>query len=134
MEVKPLTFAAVLVALGTARAADPGAAGIKASAAGINVSAAGINASAAGIDSSPAASKPAREPAQIFATTCGWCHHKGGREAGKGPQLMGTKLSDGEIVQRIRKGKPGFMPGYEGAFSEDELNGLVLYIRALRPR
>ena len=107
--MKPLTFAAVLAVLGTARAA-------------------------AGMDPNPATSKPAREPAQIFATTCGWCHHKGGREAGKGPQLMGTKLSDGEIVQRIRKGKPGFMPGYEGAFSEDELNGLVRYIRALRPR
>jgi mono/diheme cytochrome c family protein len=108
--MKPLTFATVLAVLGaapgTARAADPG----------------------------PGGAKPARDPAQIFATTCGWCHHKGGREAGKGPQLMGTKASDAEIVQRIRKGKQGFMPGYEGAFSEEELKGLVLYIRALRPR
>jgi hypothetical protein len=47
---------------------------------------------------------------------------------------MGTRLSDGDIVQRIRKGKQGFMPGYEGAFSEAELEGLVLYIRALQPR
>jgi hypothetical protein len=39
-----------------------------------------------------------RDPALIFATTCGWCHHKGGREAGKGPQLMGTTLSDAQIV------------------------------------
>ena len=109
--MKPLTLAAVLAVLGTApgttRAADPG---------------------------QVAGTKPPRDPAQIFATTCGWCHHKGGREAGKGPQLMGTRLSDGEIVQRIRKGKPGFMPGYEGAFSEEELAALVRYIRALRPR
>jgi mono/diheme cytochrome c family protein len=110
--MKPLTLAAVLAVLGaapgTTRAAEPGHPG--------------------------PATKPARDPAQIFATTCGFCHHKGGREAGKGPQLMGTPLSDGEIVQRIRKGKPGFMPGYEGAFSEEELAGLVRYIRALRPR
>jgi mono/diheme cytochrome c family protein len=109
--MKPLAFAAVLAVLGTApgtaRAADPG---------------------------QPGGAKPPRDPAQIFATTCGWCHHKGGREAGKGPQLMGTRLSDGDIVQRIRKGKQGFMPGYEGAFSEAELEGLVLYIRALQPR
>jgi mono/diheme cytochrome c family protein len=114
--MKPLTLAAMLALLGAApgtlRAPDH----------------------SAGTSPSPGAARAARDPAQIFATTCGWCHHKGGREAGKGPQLMGTKLTDGEIVQRIRKGKQGFMPGYEGAFSEDELKGLVLYIRALRPR
>jgi mono/diheme cytochrome c family protein len=109
--VKALTLAAVLAVLGAApgatRAAEPGQAG---------------------------GAKPPRDAAQIFATTCGLCHHKGGREAGKGPQLMGTGLSDGEIVQRIRKGKQGFMPAYEGAFSEQELAGLVRYIRTLRPR
>ena len=47
---------------------------------------------------------------------------------------MGTTLSDAEIVQRIEKGKQGYMPGYEGAFSEEELQGLVAYIRTLRPR
>jgi mono/diheme cytochrome c family protein len=80
------------------------------------------------------AGKIGRDPEQIFATTCGWCHHKGGREAGKGPQLMGSTLSDAEIVSRIRKGKQGFMPAFEGTFSDDELRALVSYIRALRPR
>jgi hypothetical protein len=47
---------------------------------------------------------------------------------------MGTVLSDQEIVQRIKAGKPGFMPGYEGTFSEAELQGLIAYIRALRPQ
>jgi mono/diheme cytochrome c family protein len=107
--MKALLFAAMLAALGsgTAHAGDAG---------------------------QSIAAKPSRDPTQIFATTCGWCHHKGGREAGKGPQLMGTTLSDGEIVQRIRKGKQGFMPSYEGAFSEEELDGLVRYIRSLKPR
>lgn len=82
-------------------------------------------------DTSP---RPAREADKIFATTCGWCHNKGGREAGKGPQLMDTALSDAEIEQRIRRGKQGFMPSFEGAFSDAELKGLVAYIRALKPQ
>jgi mono/diheme cytochrome c family protein len=75
----------------------------------------------------------ARSPDEIFATTCGWCHHKGGREAGKGPRLMGTTLTDAEIIGRIRKGKQGFMPGFEGTFSDEEIKGLVAYIRGLKP-
>jgi mono/diheme cytochrome c family protein len=76
----------------------------------------------------------ARDPAQIFATTCGWCHHKGGREAGKGPQLMGTALTDAQIAFRIKRGRQGFMPGFEGTFNEEEIQGLVRYIRNLKPQ
>jgi mono/diheme cytochrome c family protein len=74
-----------------------------------------------------------RDPAQVFATTCGWCHHKGGREAGKGPQLMGTTLTDAQIEYRIKHGRQGFMPGFEGTFSQEEIKGLVSYIRSLKP-
>jgi mono/diheme cytochrome c family protein len=76
---------------------------------------------------------PAREPEQIFASTCGWCHSKGGREAGKGPRLMGTSLTDAEIAYRIRKGKQGYMPAFDGAFSDAEVKALVAYIRNLKP-
>jgi hypothetical protein len=44
---------------------------------------------------------------KLFAGSCGWCHSKGGREAGKGPMLMGTELTDAQIVSRIRSGKAG---------------------------
>ena len=57
-------------------------------------------------------SKPAFDVEKLFAGTCGWCHSGGGRVAGKGPKLMGTTLTDAEIVQRIMLGKPGAMPGY----------------------
>lgn len=80
------------------------------------------------------ANAPARDAGKIFATTCGWCHNKGGREAGKGPQLMDTTLSDAEIEQRIRRGKQGYMPSFDGAFTEEEIRGLVAYIRALKPQ
>jgi mono/diheme cytochrome c family protein len=80
---------------------------------------------------SPAAG--ARDAGTIFATTCGWCHSKGGREAGKGPRLMDTTSNDAEILYRIRHGKQGYMPSFQGSFSEEELNALVRYIRALKP-
>lgn len=79
------------------------------------------------------AAKAPRDASKIFATTCGWCHNKGGREAGKGPQLMDTALSDAEIIHRIKRGKQGYMPSFDGTFSEEELQGLVRYIRALKP-
>jgi mono/diheme cytochrome c family protein len=70
---------------------------------------------------------------QLFATSCGWCHFKGGRADGKGPKLMGTPLTDAEIIARIRSGKPGQMPAYGSAFSDDQLRAIVAYIRDLKP-
>jgi mono/diheme cytochrome c family protein len=70
---------------------------------------------------------------KLFANTCGWCHSAGGRVAGKGPQLMGTTLTDAEIVQRIMLGKPGAMPAFAGAFSGDQIKAIIKYIRELKP-
>ncbi len=76
---------------------------------------------------------PAFDVRQLFATTCGWCHSAGGREAGKGPQLMNTTLTDGEIAYRIRTGKVGQMPSYKSAFNDDQIKAIIQYIRALEP-
>lgn len=70
---------------------------------------------------------------KLFATSCGWCHSGGGREAGKGPRLMGSELSDAELVSRIRNGKVGQMPAFSGAFSGPQLDAIVAYIRNLKP-
>jgi mono/diheme cytochrome c family protein len=69
----------------------------------------------------------------LFAGTCGWCHSNGGRVAGKGPQLMDTRLTDAEIIHRIRNGKPGAMPAFGTAFSDEQLQAIVRYIRGLKP-
>ena len=69
----------------------------------------------------------------LFANTCGWCHSGAGRIAGKGPQLMGTTLTDTEIVYRIKNGKTGAMPGFGATFTEDQLKAIVKYIRDLKP-
>ena len=79
-----------------------------------------------------AAAAEAFDVKKLFATTCGWCHSSGGRAAGRGPKLMETKLTDAEILMRIRNGKTGAMPSFGTAFDEDQLQAIVHYIRSLK--
>jgi mono/diheme cytochrome c family protein len=67
----------------------------------------------------------------LFATSCGWCHSEGGREAGKGPKLAGTQRSDEFIVNRIKNGKPGQMPGFAASLDDKQISTLLHYIRSL---
>jgi mono/diheme cytochrome c family protein len=71
--------------------------------------------------------------AQLFATTCGWCHSDAGRAAGKGPQLMNTTRSDDFIRNRIKNGKEGRMPAFGAMFSDEDIDRIIAYIRALKP-
>ena len=68
---------------------------------------------------------------KLFATTCGWCHSQVGREAGKGPKLAGTQRSDEFIVDRIKHGKPGQMPGFAATLNDEQIAALLHYIRSL---
>jgi mono/diheme cytochrome c family protein len=68
----------------------------------------------------------------LFATTCGWCHANGGRNAGKGPKLAGTKRSDSFITNRIKHGKEGAMPAFEGTLDDTQIKGIIHYIRSLK--
>jgi mono/diheme cytochrome c family protein len=70
---------------------------------------------------------------KLFAGSCGWCHSKGGREAGKGPRLMNSELSDEALASRIRNGKTGQMPAFGSAYSDAQVRAIVAYIRGLRP-
>jgi mono/diheme cytochrome c family protein len=71
---------------------------------------------------------------QLFATICGFCHANGGREAGKGPQLMNTVRSDDFIRNRIKTGKEGAMPAFGKTFSDTDIDQIIAYIRALKPQ
>ncbi len=84
-------------------------------------------------DVAPRGPRPGFDVEKLFANTCGWCHSDAGRAAGRGPKLMGTTLTDGEIVHRIGVGKPGAMPAFGSAFSSEELRAIVSYIRGLKP-
>jgi mono/diheme cytochrome c family protein len=69
----------------------------------------------------------------LFASTCGFCHAEGGRVAGKGPQLMGTKRSDAFIINRIKQGKEARMPAFGQALTDAQIKSIVHYIRHLKP-
>ncbi|HET6522383.1 MAG TPA: cytochrome c [Geminicoccaceae bacterium] len=71
------------------------------------------------------------EGERLFATSCGWCHQKGGRAAGKGPKLAGTERDDAYLIGRIKNGKAGKMPGFARTFSDEQIAAIVDYIRNL---
>ncbi len=83
-------------------------------------------------EGAPADTAAALDVEKLFASTCGWCHSNAGRTAGKGPQLMGTALTDAEIIHRIKVGKPGAMPAFGSAFTDNQIQAIVKYIRGLR--
>jgi mono/diheme cytochrome c family protein len=71
---------------------------------------------------------------QLFAGTCGFCHSDGGRAVGRGPQLMNSPRDDDFIRNRIKHGKEGAMPAFDGALTDAQIDQVVKYIRALKPR
>ena len=72
------------------------------------------------------------DSAQLFSSSCGFCHQAGGRVQGRGPKLMGSAKSDDEIVTQIKNGKPPRMPAFGRSFSDEQIKAIVAYIRALK--
>jgi len=83
---------------------------------------------------SPAPDNEAFDVEQVFAGTCGFCHSDGGRAAGKGPQLMNSPRDDDFLRNRIKHGKQGAMPAFDGAFTDAQIDQMIKFIRALKPR
>jgi mono/diheme cytochrome c family protein len=83
---------------------------------------------------SPAPDNGTFDVEQLFAGTCGFCHSSGGRAAGKGPQLMNSQHDDDFLRNRIKHGKQGAMPAFDGALTDAQIDQIVKYIRALKPR
>jgi mono/diheme cytochrome c family protein len=77
--------------------------------------------------------EPPMDVRQLFASTCGFCHADGGKEAGRGPQLMHTQRDDDFIRNRIAAGKPGAMPAFGEIFDGPQIEAIVKYIRELEP-
>lgn len=71
------------------------------------------------------------DPKKVFAKNCTWCHNAYGMEAGKGPKLAGTSLSEKGVYDRIFHGKSGAMPAYKKLLSEHEIRALTSYIKSL---
>jgi len=82
----------------------------------------------------PAPDNGSLDVEQLFAGTCGFCHSDGGRAAGRGPQLMNSQRDDDFLHNRIKSGKQGAMPAFGESFNDAQIDQIVKYIRALKPR
>lgn len=71
--------------------------------------------------------------AELFATTCGFCHNDGGRAPGRGPQLMNNPHNDDFLRARIKIGKEGAMPAFGTVYSDADVDAIIAYIRSLKP-
>jgi mono/diheme cytochrome c family protein len=73
------------------------------------------------------------EAKAIFAGQCGWCHGNYGMTADKGPKLAGTQMTEQEVEQRIRNGKPGYMPSFKKFLNDQQIALMAKYIKSLKP-
>lgn len=79
------------------------------------------------------------DPAALYKSKCQVCHGADGKGSPAG-QKLGVKdfhspeiakMSDAELLEATKKGK-GKMPAYEGKLTDDQLKGLIKYIRSLK--
>jgi mono/diheme cytochrome c family protein len=73
------------------------------------------------------------EAKAVFAAQCGSCHGDYGMKAGKAPRLAGTQMTEHEVEQRIRNGKPGFMPPFRSSLNDQQIALMAKYIKSLKP-
>jgi mono/diheme cytochrome c family protein len=73
------------------------------------------------------------EAKAIFAAQCSWCHGSYGMAPDKGPRLAGTQMTEREVQERIRDGKPGFMPSFHRFLDDEQIALMAKYIKSLVP-
>jgi mono/diheme cytochrome c family protein len=69
----------------------------------------------------------------IFAAQCGWCHGDYGMKPDKGPRLAGTQMTEKQVEERIRNGKPGYMPSFRKFLNDSQIALMARYIKSLGP-
>ena len=67
---------------------------------------------------------------KLFATKCSWCHQGYGMKQADGPKLAGTSKTIEQLTKQINEGKSP-MPGFKNQLSENEVQALAEYIKAL---
>ncbi len=73
------------------------------------------------------------EAKAIFASQCSWCHGDYGMKADKGPRLAGTLMTERQVEERIRGGKPGYMPSFRQHLNDAQITLMAKYIKSLEP-
>jgi mono/diheme cytochrome c family protein len=74
-----------------------------------------------------------REVKGLFANHCSWCHGSYGMTADKAPRLAGTEMTEAQIGDRIRKGRPGYMPPFGKVLNDQQIVAFARYIKSLKP-
>jgi mono/diheme cytochrome c family protein len=69
----------------------------------------------------------------IFAAQCSWCHGDYGMKADKAPRLAGTAMTEHQVEDRIRNGKPGAMPSFRRFLDDGQIALMARYIKSLDP-
>ncbi len=78
--------------------------------------------------------------AALYKSKCQACHGPDGKGATPAGQKMGVKdfhspeiakQSDADLIKATKEGK-GKMPKYEGKLTDDQIKGLIKYIRSLK--
>jgi mono/diheme cytochrome c family protein len=81
----------------------------------------------------------AQDAEALYKSKCQVCHGADGKGTAAG-QKMGVKdfhspeiakMSDADLVASTKKGK-GKMPAYDGKLTDDQIKGLIKYIRTLK--
>jgi cytochrome c6 len=84
--------------------------------------------------------RAADDPAALFKTKCAACHGPDGSGGTPTGKAMGTpdlrsddvqKQTDAQLIESTTNGKGKKMPAYKGKLTDDQMKGLVGYIREL---
>ena len=55
-------------------------------------------------------------------------------KADKAPRLAGTQLTEPQVEDRIRNGKPGYMPSFRKFLNVGQITLMSRYIKSLEPQ
>ncbi|MBL7777064.1 MAG: c-type cytochrome [Chitinophagales bacterium] len=68
----------------------------------------------------------------VYMEKCQVCHGSDGKLGGSGAKdLTATQLTDQQMVELINNGKNS-MPGFKEVLSDEQVNGVIEYVRALK--
>ncbi|MBI2919864.1 MAG: cytochrome c [Planctomycetes bacterium] len=83
-------------------------------------------------DAEPKVASRETDPAKIYLANCAVCHGPGGEGKGGFPRIIGTKLTEAEVAERIRDGK-GEMPAHR-TMTAEQVEKVARWVKGLGQR
>ena len=75
----------------------------------------------------------APDPRATYSLYCAGCHGEDGRKGEPEARLVGAAHKPAAELRSVIETGRGAMPGWKGRLTEDEIDGLVRYVRQFRP-